>query len=62
MTGKANVREKAGLAEIILEEVGTGSTGEVKGGPVVADGYIWWRVAFDSGVYGWVADVNFTKR
>jgi len=33
-----------------------GAAGYVRAGPQTADGYTWWRVAFNSGVTGWCVD------
>jgi hypothetical protein len=31
----------------------SGSTGVVTGGPVSADGYIWWQIRWSDGTTGW---------
>jgi len=57
-----NVRQGPSTAQPEVEDpdypgyMPTGSLGNVVEGPVVADGYTWWKVEFDRGVTGWCVE------
>jgi uncharacterized protein YgiM (DUF1202 family) len=56
-TTSLNVRSAAGTANTLLGTHNAGDLGTVLGdAPVSANGFIWWRIDFDSGVDGWVAE------
>jgi murein DD-endopeptidase MepM/ murein hydrolase activator NlpD len=51
-----NVREGPGLSYAINSTIPEGTLGQIMGGPVEADGYIWWDVNYDSDTRGWSAE------
>ena len=52
--GNLNVRVGPGLTKNILGTQPIGSaTGKVIGGPVKADGYLWWQIDYTTGADGW---------
>ena len=53
VTSKLNVRKTPSLKSKLLGIQPAGALGTVIGGPVSADGYIWWNINFDSGKDGW---------
>lgn len=51
------VRSLPNLTGEILTEIDPGATFEVVGGPICADGYLWWNISLDEGlVEGWSAE------
>jgi N-acetyl-anhydromuramyl-L-alanine amidase AmpD len=52
-TTALNTRDGPGLGKPVLDTVSTGTTGYVKNGIVTADGYTWWKVAWETGPTGW---------
>lgn len=55
-TSKLKVRSAPGTAssgKVSIQK--QGAMGTVTEGSVIADGYTWWKINFDSGVDGWVA-------
>jgi uncharacterized protein YgiM (DUF1202 family) len=57
--GPVNFREESDLSAGIVMRMETGEIATVLGGPVSADGYSWYEVAFDSETTGWVAGEFF---
>lgn len=51
-----NVRAGPGLSYGKLGTIPTGALGQILGGPVAADGYIWWNVNYYVGIRGWSAE------
>ena len=51
--GNLNTRIIAGVDQTILESYPEGTVGEVVGGPVHLDAYVWWRIAWPDGITGW---------
>jgi uncharacterized protein YgiM (DUF1202 family) len=51
-----NVRNGAGTNYGVAWTAPSGSAGYVRDGPVAADGYDWYKVAFNSGVTGWAIE------
>lgn len=51
-----NVREGPGLGYTIISTMPLGTTGQILGGPVEADGFVWWNVDYTGGVSGWSAE------
>lgn len=51
-----NLRAEAGLAFPILERLPDGAQVILVGGPLLADGFRWWKVRTADGVEGWVVD------
>ena len=64
-TSNANVRGSAGLGSSIigLQQLGVIGTiaSDMTNGPVSSSGYLWWRVVFNSGPSGWVAENYLTQ-
>jgi len=56
-----NVREGPGLSYAIIDTMAEGTLGQILGGPVEADGYVWWDVDYVVGVRGWSAE-NWLER
>ncbi|RLC76780.1 MAG: hypothetical protein DRI61_12670, partial [Chloroflexi bacterium] len=54
-TANLNVREGPGLSYTIIDTMPEGTLGRIVGGPVEADGYVWWEVDYVVGVGGWSA-------
>ena len=54
-TDALNVRGGPGLGEGVVHVVTYGMVGTVADGPIAANGYNWYAVAFDAGSNGWVA-------
>lgn len=52
-TASLNVREGSGLNYTILGTMPLGTVGQIMGGPVEADGYVWWDVDYDMAIRGW---------
>ena len=52
-TANLNVRGTASASGALLGTQAAGTLGTVTDGPVVADGYVWWQVNYDTGVDGW---------
>lgn len=52
-TSNLNVRVAPSRAAGIMAEIETGTRGAVKDGPVVADGYTWWKIAYVNWLTGW---------
>gem|GEM_PF-2854063 len=55
-TANLNVREDPGLSYTIIDTMPLGTTGQIVGGPVEADGFVWWDVDYALGVRGWSAE------
>jgi len=55
-TANLNVREGPGLNYSIVSIMPLGAIGQILGGPVEADGFVWWDVDYALGVRGWSAD------
>jgi len=55
-TANLNVREGPGLSYSIIDTVPVGTVGQIMGGPVEADGYIWWEVYYAVEIRGWSAE------
>jgi parallel beta-helix repeat protein len=55
-TANLNVREGPGLGYALIDTMPEGTLGQIVGGPVEADGYVWWDVNYDAGVRGWSAE------
>ena len=61
-TANLNVRTGAGTSYLEISDpdypgnAPSGSTGTVLSGPVSADGFTWWLVAFDAGYTGWCVE------
>jgi parallel beta-helix repeat protein len=55
-TANLNVREDPGLSYTIIGTMPLGTTGQIVGGPVEADGFVWWNVEYAVGVRGWSAE------
>lgn len=51
-----NVREGPGLGYTIIDTMSLGAVGQVVGGPVEADDFVWWNVSYNVGVRGWSAE------
>jgi hypothetical protein len=51
-----NVREGPGLSYAIIDTIPEGTLGQIVGGPVEVDDYIWWNVSYDIGITGWSAE------
>jgi hypothetical protein len=56
-----NVRASGSLSGTLLGTQATGALGTIISGPVLADGYTWWNIDYDSGVDGWSGENNYTK-
>ncbi|MGH2534594.1 MAG: SH3 domain-containing protein [Thermomicrobiales bacterium] len=54
-TDLLNVRANPGLGGRVVDRIGFGATGEVSRDPVVADGYVWYRLRLPNAADGWVA-------
>lgn len=54
-TANLSVREGPGLGYSRITVTGTGDAGYVRDGPVSADGYDWYEVAYNAGYQGWSA-------
>lgn len=52
-TANLRVREGPGLSYAILDTMQEGTLGQIAGGPILADSYVWWQVDYDVGVRGW---------
>ena len=52
-TANLNVREGPGLGYTIIDTMSEGILGQIVGGPVEADGFVWWDVDYAVGVRGW---------
>jgi len=52
-TTNLNVREGPGLNYTIISTMALGTIGQIFGGPVEADGFVWWDVDYAVGVRGW---------
>jgi PKD repeat protein len=59
-TANLNVREGPGLNYTIISTMPLGTIGQIVGGPVEADGYIWWDVKYVSGERGWSVEDGLT--
>ena len=55
-TANLNVREGPGLNYTIISTMPLGTIGQIVGGPVEADGFVWWEVNYAPGVRGWSAE------
>jgi hypothetical protein len=55
-TTALNVRDYAGTNYGVRWTAPSGSAGYVRDGPVAADGYDWYEVAFNAGVTGWCVE------
>ena len=50
------VRDSAGILGSVIAEQGAGTFGRVLNGPIIAGGFRWWQIGYDSGATGWSAD------
>jgi hypothetical protein len=50
------VRNKPGNSSKVIEKIPEGTQFFVFDGPQCLDGFVWWRIELDSGIYGWVAE------
>ena len=50
------VRNSTGISGTVIAEQGAGTFGQVLNGPIIADGFRWWQIGYDSGTTGWSAD------
>ncbi len=48
-----NVRGAASATGIVAGTEQKGALGVVTGGPTIAEGFTWWKVAYDDGISGW---------
>jgi len=55
-TANLNVREGPGLGYGVIDTMPEGALGQIMGGSVEADGYVWWDVNYDMGIRGWSAE------
>lgn len=55
-----NVRQTGSLSATLLGTQLAGASGEIIGGPVMADGITWWQMNYDAGIDGWSGSNNFT--
>jgi len=55
-TTSVNVREGPGLDHDKIDAVPEGTSAQIMGGRVEADGHVWWNVNYDVGVRGWSAE------
>lgn len=58
----ADVRADSSLASSLLGRQPKAATGLIVGGPVKADGIVWWDVNFDSGADGWTDGAGLLLR
>jgi hypothetical protein len=56
-----NVRSCASTSCAILGTKSLNAQGTIIGGPVTADGFVWWNINYDSGVDGWSVE-NYLKK
>jgi peptidoglycan hydrolase-like protein with peptidoglycan-binding domain len=56
----SNVRSQPSITAPRLGTKGVGAAGMITQDPVVANGYTWWNVDFDSGVDGWMIENALT--
>jgi len=61
-TGVQNIRTGSGTEYKVQRSSMIGEIAKVIDGPRVADGYVWWDMAFNAGGTGWVAEVNKFKK
>jgi N-acetylmuramoyl-L-alanine amidase len=54
--GRANLRSSPSISAGVITTVSNGLTGEVRDGPISANGYTWYKVWFGD-VQGWMASV-----
>jgi hypothetical protein len=52
-TANLNVRTGPGLGYAIIDTMPLGTVGQVLGGPMEADGFVWWDVNYTVGARGW---------
>jgi chitodextrinase len=53
-TSKLNIRSTPSLSSTLVGQHTNGTLGTVIGGPIIADGYIWWEIDYDNTtVDGW---------
>jgi cell wall-associated NlpC family hydrolase/ribosomal protein L11 len=52
-TANLNCRSNPSISSSIIKTMPSGSIGIVIGGPVSADGYIWWQIQWSDGTIGW---------
>ncbi|MEK7465438.1 MAG: glycoside hydrolase family 18 protein, partial [Patescibacteria group bacterium] len=55
-TASLNVRGAPTSLGTLLGTQAAGVLGSVMGGPIAADGYIWWHINYNTGVDGWSAE------
>jgi len=55
-TANLNVRVGAGLGYTIISTMPLGTIGQILGGPVESDDFVWWDVDYAVGVRGWSAE------
>ena len=56
-----NVRASGTLTGTLLGTQASGVAGTIVAGPVLADGFTWWQINYDSGVDGWSGEDNLTS-
>lgn len=53
----SRVRAQPNLGGAVLTQYEPGTTFEIRGGPICADGYLWWQIFNpDTGLEGWMAE------
>jgi uncharacterized protein YgiM (DUF1202 family) len=60
--GPVNMRSRAGLSGSVFMTLANGSTVTVLLGPVLVDGFNWYKISFGSELPGWVAGDFFSVR
>ncbi len=61
IASNVNVRATASATGTILGTHNSGDMGTIVADSVFADGYVWWKVDFDTGVDGWVNQDFFSR-
>ena len=61
-TGVQNIRTGSGTEYKVQRSSMVGEVAKIIDGPRIADGYVWWDMAFNAGGTGWVAEVNKFKK
>lgn len=54
-TDVLKIRSEPSLGQNRIGRVAAGTTGAIVDGPVTADGYVWWKVSYSTGLTGWSA-------
>lgn len=50
------VRAGAGISYLVIRQIPMGTIVTIIGGPVSADGFVWWNIQLADGTTGWVVD------